>query len=186
MFVYGLSITGGLLQIFGAGLLLHAFWQPLFHFATSASVSKITRGLIILALGMFFIKSLMQLAACNPQWDAFVNHRYTAIAFMHAIFLGIVLPAVMAPAWQHGWFCNNLEIPARKGLSRFHLGLGLIIFAILFSEILLIYPVFAPLLNYPVLTQLPALLFIAAFLKASGLLLFTPERVLQIPSAVRR
>lgn len=184
--VYILAFAGGMIQLSGLVLLMNTVWKTERVRLLKNNISSIGRALLTVAQIVLLVKCLLQLAACHPEWHTIVNHRYTAIAFMHAIFLGIVFPVIIAIAWERGWIKPKCKSSCPKFYSRYYIGFVLAFSAIIFSESLLIYPVLAPLWNYPTTGQLPALFFLAALMKAGGLVMLSPGSLFQIPSVFSR
>jgi hypothetical protein len=95
--VYALAGIGGAAQLVGCGYLLRALR------GTSAGRAGPVRVLAGLAVGAFLLKHALQAAAAWPGLGALANQRFTVIAFLHLVFLGVVTPALWAEAGQRGW-----------------------------------------------------------------------------------
>ena len=95
--VYALAGIGGAAQLVGCGYLLRALR------GAGGWVAGPVRMLAGLALGAFLLKHVLQAAAAWPGLGALANQRFTVIAFLHLVFLGVVAPALLAVAWQRGW-----------------------------------------------------------------------------------
>jgi len=128
------------------------------------TLTPVVRGLLLVALGALLFKYLLQLASCWPGLHGLVHHRYTVIAFLHLVFLLVVLPTLLAAAWQLGWIGNSV---------RHKIGLGVVAVGVLGGQILLIWPVLATTLPLPMLTRLPHLLLTAAGLNLAGLVMLS-------------
>lgn len=121
--VYAIAATGGVAQLIGCFHLLRALR------GSSGVFTGIARRLALLALGAFLLKHALQAASALPALSHLVNHRFTVIAFLHLVFLGVVAPALFAWALRHGW------LPATR-LAR----AGVVLFtgAALVNELLLV------------------------------------------------
>lgn len=95
--VYALAGVGGAAQLVGCGYVLRALR------GAGRWVTGPVRVLAGLALGAFLLKHALQAAAAWPGLGALANQRFTVIAFLHLVFLGVVAPALLAVAWQRGW-----------------------------------------------------------------------------------
>ncbi len=161
--VYGLGALGAILQL--------AIVLPVVRMAAEEisvqreSLLSIPRSLLLFALGALVFKSLLQLAACWPGLHDLVHHRYTVIAFLHLVFLMVVLPTLLAAAWQLGWI-------GRRGRQK--AGLGILALGVLSGQTLLVWPNLAPMVALPVPVALADLLLGAAILNLIGLFLLTP------------
>ncbi len=96
--VRALAALGGTAQLVGAFMLLRAL----------ASVRAVLppgciRWLTTGAVTAWLLKLLLQGLAVLPALDALVNHRFTVIAFLHLVFLGIVTPGLFALALRQHW-----------------------------------------------------------------------------------
>src|SRR5690606_15594299 len=90
VWVYVVAAVGGAAQLFGCVHLLRALRGSGVLFTGAA------RWLAWLALGGFLLKHALQAAAALPALAALANHRFTVIAFLHLVFLGVVTPALFA------------------------------------------------------------------------------------------
>ena len=154
--VHWISLLGNVLQLTGALLLLRS-WLPThpWRWLTRPSIPK---ALIVLAVIAFLVKCLLQFGAVIPALTPLANNRFIVIAFLHLVFLLVVLPALIALAWKHGWIVRN----------RFsQLSLALLVFGILGLELSLVLPVLLPTL--PGLEYLPHLFLITALIKTTGI-----------------
>lgn len=96
--VYALAGVGGVAQLVGCGYFLRAVR------GAGGFVAGPVRVLVGLAVGAFVLKHALQAAAAWPGLGVLANQRFTVIAFLHLVFLGVVAPALFAVAWQRGWW----------------------------------------------------------------------------------
>jgi hypothetical protein len=121
--VFVVAGIGGVAQLVGCYHLVRALRgaSPLF--------TGPARLLAVLALGAFLLKHVLQAASAWPALSGLVNNRFTVIAFLHLIFLGVVAPAIFAWALRLGWLRDG---PLTRA--------GLVLFtgAALFNELALL------------------------------------------------
>lgn len=118
LWLYIVAGTGGAMQLVGCGHLLRGLCKGLNLFPSGPA-----RWLACLAAGAFLLKNLLQTAAAWPGLTVLANHRFTVIAFLHLVFLGIVTPIIFALALRHGWLRDGCRL--RLGLSGFVTGVAL-------------------------------------------------------------
>jgi len=163
--VYALGALGAILQL--------AIIFPIARMAAGEisvrwkSLSAIPRFLLLFARGAIVCKCLLQLAACWPGLHDLVHHRYTVIAFLHLVFLMVVLPVLLAAAWQLGWIGPG----EREKTGLWILGSG-----VLGGQTLLVWPTLGAMVGLPLPVAVPDLLLVAAILNLIGLLLLRPRR----------
>lgn len=104
--VYTLAALGGLVQLVGCAHLLRVLR------GAGDTVSGTVRALVVLALGAFLLKQVLQAGAAWPALDALANHRFIVIAFLHLVFLGVVAPAIFAYALHLRWLRDGPGIRA--------------------------------------------------------------------------
>ncbi|MFH1499816.1 MAG: hypothetical protein ABII82_18545 [Verrucomicrobiota bacterium] len=121
--VYVIAALGGGAQLVGCVHLLRALR------GSGALFTGMARALAVLALGGFLLKHILQAASALSVLSHLVNHRFTVIAFLHLVFLGVVAPAIFAWALRHGWL---------RATPLAHAGPGLFVGASLVNEVLLI------------------------------------------------
>ena len=151
-----------LVTAIGAGLQLYGLARIAFahrsHVNEHAHTPcRIVRGLFHIAWCVLLLKSLTQLLACAPLATAFVTQRWLIIAFLHSVFLFVVLPTVIATALQWKWM--------RPDCWR-RWGLGMFLFAALVTEVALLLPMLRAWLPIPSWTHHPHLLLATAVIQA--------------------
>ena len=152
--VYGLAALGAVLQLIALAMVFSPWRHLLAVFA--ALRGFLPRLLVVVATSALLSKCLLQLLACLPQLDVLVNHRFMVIAFLHGVFLGVVLPAIIAAAIHLRWLLDTPR--TRIALTLFAIGFlggqyGLVHAALNLG-------------SFPLLAEF---LLLAAILKASGL-----------------
>lgn len=111
--VYAVAAAGGAAQLTGCVYLVRGLrGRPWF--------SGAARWLAGLALAGFLLKHALQAASAWPGMAALVNHRFTVIAFLHLVFLGVVTPLLLAWALRLGWLRDGWRL--RSGLAVFFAG----------------------------------------------------------------
>lgn len=156
--VRGLALAGALSQLAG-GVLFLAAVVPVWSGRT-ATGGRLEVRLLWVAFSAFFAKAVFQALACLPALSAVVDHRFTAITFLHWVFLLVVLPALVAAALSYGWI--------RDG-TRTRLGLALAAAGIILTKAGLLYPVLAPAVGAPPLPAVSQILLAAAGMQLAGL-----------------
>lgn len=113
--VHAVAAAGGAAQLAGCFYLLRGLRWFGEKFAGAA------RGLIELAASAFLLKHALQAtAAAWPALAPLANHRFTVIAFLHLVFLGVVTPSLLAWALRLGWLRDGGW--TRAGLGMFFAG----------------------------------------------------------------
>lgn len=108
--VRAMAAAGGAAQLVGCVYLVRGLrGRPWFAGAG--------RWLAGLALAGFLLKHALQAASAWPGLAALVNHRFTVIAFLHLVFLGVVTPLLLAWALRLGWLRDGWRL--RTGLGVF-------------------------------------------------------------------
>jgi hypothetical protein len=110
--VYVVAGAGGVVQLVGCVYLLRVLRAAAEFFCTAT-----TRWLTGLAVVTFLLKNVLQAALAWPGLTGLANHRFTVIAFLHLVFLGIVAPLVFALALRLGWLRDGWAL--RLGLLSF-------------------------------------------------------------------
>lgn len=151
-----------LVTAIGAGLQLYGLARIAFAHRSHAqefphTPSRITRGLLHIAWCVLLLKSLAQLLACAPMATVFVTQRWLIIAFLHSVFLFVVLPTVVATAMHWKWMRPD---PWRRW------GLRVFLCAALVTEVALLLPTLRAWLPIPPWTHHPHLLLTAAVVQA--------------------
>ncbi len=123
--VHALAALGGLAQLVGCALLVRVIAVP----AARQAVAR--RPLLSLVASVFVAKPLLQIAAVLPGLTTLAHQRFVAIAFLHLVFLGFVIPALIAWADAAGWIRAGWR--RRAGVALFLAGAAL-------TEFLLIAP----------------------------------------------
>lgn len=123
--VHALATVGALAQLAGCALLLRTLAGP----AARSAVAR--QPLLGLVAGVFVLKPLLQIAAALPGLATLAHQRFVAIAFLHLVFLGFVIPALIAWADAAGWI--------RPGWLR-RAGLALFLGGAALTEFLLVAP----------------------------------------------
>jgi len=150
-----LALSGSVLQLAGLCLLLSGCLRSA---DTPAVAGGITRLFIGLATASLVLKCVAQLAAGIPALEPLANHRFIVIAFLHLVFLGVVLPALLAVAWERNWIAD-------RRLTRASL-------AVLFSGVLLLLVALAAPVMMPgriIFHRLSEIFLLAAVLKTLGI-----------------
>lgn len=119
------AIAGGALQVVGVVEFVRAF-GPLR--LPSGGFQKL---LLATAIAGWLLKHALHALGGWPAFYALLPQRFIAIAFLHLIFLGIVLPALIAWAAAQEWFHSRV---------RFRLGTLLLLAGVAATELLLIAP----------------------------------------------
>lgn len=114
IWVYVIAAAGSAAQLVGCLHLVRALRGGIGCFPIAA------RGLVALALAAFLLKHVLQAASVWPGLAALVNHRFTVIAFLHLVFLGVVTPMLLAWALRLGWLRDGWRL--RTGLGVFFAG----------------------------------------------------------------
>ena len=123
--VRGAAIAGGALQIIGCVEFARAF-GPLR--LPSCGIQGI---LLATAIAGWLLKHALHALGGWPAFNALLPQRFVAIAFLHLIFLGVVLPALIAWAAAQGWF---------RSRTRFRIGALLLLAGVAATELLLLAP----------------------------------------------
>lgn len=155
--VHAVAITGSCLQLAGGGLLLGSLKKA--SGAVSEKMQTLTWWLIGMAAASFILKCGLQLAACIPLLAPLVSHRFIVIAFLHLVFLGVILPALIALAWERAWIADT-------HLSR--ASLYSLFGGVLLLEVALAGPVLFPEASI-FGVSLPEIFLIAAMIKTLGI-----------------
>ena len=145
---------GGAAQLIGALLLARVLAGPSLRTAVNR------HPLLAIAAGAWLLKTLLQFAAVLPGLLTLAHQRFVAIAFLHLVFLGLVIPALVAWADDAGWFA--------PGLTR-RVGLGLFLAGAALTEALLVAPAVASLAGWPLGIPLAEGLLAGAVGTAAGL-----------------
>jgi hypothetical protein len=103
--VHALAALAGTLQLVASVFLLGTVGRA--RSGKTFSLPSLARVLVLIALTAFFLKAALQIVACLPALVELSSHRYITIAFMHGVFLGVVLPAVFAIAHGRGWLADG-------------------------------------------------------------------------------
>ncbi len=114
VWVYVIAALGGAAQLVGCFYLVRSLRGRGGRFHGPA------RWLGGLALAGFLLKHLLQAASAWPALEPWVNHRFTVIAFLHLVFLGVVTPLLLAWGLRLGWLRDGLRL--RVGLVVFFAG----------------------------------------------------------------
>ena len=110
VWVYAAAAAGGAAQLVGCIYLVRGLRGGIGCFSGAA------RGLVALALAAFLLKHALQAASVWPGLTALANHRFTVIAFLHLVFLGVVTPLLLAWALRLGWLREGRWLRAGLGL----------------------------------------------------------------------
>ena len=153
--VNALALAGSALQLAGAWLLFRGCLRGGYP---SSAVSGIARVLIGLAGFSLVLKCLAQLAAGLPALEPLANHRFIVIAFLHLVFLGVVLPVLLAVGWERNWIADRRR--TRASLAVLFIGVLLLLVA-------LVAPVMMP--GRTIFHRLPEIFLLAAVLKTLGI-----------------
>ncbi len=103
--VHAVAAAGGVAQLIGAGYFAAAVRRQGGRAGEHAAraASPVVRTLGALAVAGWGLKLVLQTASAAPGLEAWVNHRFVVIAFLHLVFLGVVTPALLAFACREGW-----------------------------------------------------------------------------------
>lgn len=123
VWVHTVAAIGGGAQLVGCAYLVRAL------LGAGSLFSGAALWLASLAFGSFLLKHVLQAASALPALAPLANHRFTVIAFLHLVFLGVVAPALLAWALRHGWL---------RPTPLTHAGLVLFVGAAFANELLLI------------------------------------------------
>ncbi len=156
--VWLIAAGSAIAQIWGA-------WQlrPLLITAWER-LETVLRMVLVLVIGCFVLKLLLQILSCLPMLAPLAHHRFIAIAFLHLVFLGIVTPSLIGWAWKSGWIRTGLFTQA---------GCFLFLAGSLMTELVLVIAAFAG-LGGQVFPFLSEILLAAACIIAAGLILIRP------------
>jgi hypothetical protein len=130
--VHVLAALGGLAQLVGCALFLRLLTGP------ESRRAVVRQPLLALVAGVFVLKPLLQVTAVVPGLTTLAHQRFVAIAFLHLVFLGFVLPALIAWADAAGWIRPGRV--RRAGVALFLAGAAL-------TEFLLVAPAAAGLVG---------------------------------------
>lgn len=156
--VHALAALAGILQIGAFIALLRTTLAGQNRNGEAFALPSLARLLVIVAVAAFLAKATLQIVACLPALAEVVSHRYIAIAFMHGVFLGAVLPAILAIAHGLGWLTDGTR--TRAALTLFALGF-------IGGQYVLVHAA----LNWSPLAAFSTLLLTGAFLQLLGLAL---------------
>lgn len=152
LWVYVTAGGGAVLQVIGCWYLLRSVREG--TVAVGEPGARLLRWLAACALLLFLLKVVLQLLASWPGLEALATNRFTVVAFMHLIFLGVVTPMLIAWAFRLRWI--RLTVVAQ-------LGVGLLAMGAFGSQLALGYTPIAATLQWPDWPGLFGTLFVAAF-----------------------
>ncbi len=118
-----------------------------------------------LALAAFLLRTLLLALAAWPGLIGLVTNHFTIIVFMHLVFLGTVVPMLIAFAIYFGWIRNHAACWA---------GLTLLAAGALASQATLAYLPLAGWFGWPSFPHFPKTQLIAAGAMLAGVLLMVP------------
>ncbi len=96
-----LAGAGGILQFAGILWLLQILYRDGRGYLKASP--RFVRFLVWIGALVLMVKNGSQLLACLPALEAYTQHRFIVIAFMHLVFLAVVLPWLVAAARQLNW-----------------------------------------------------------------------------------
>lgn len=162
--IYGLGILSGITQLIGFFFLVK-FFLGVYRSDSSWLKPEIKLFLLPALIGLG-IKSILQLFSAFPFLsDVICNNHNLIIAYLHLIFIGILTLALI------GLLKINELISINKTLDK--VGLGLVLFGFLFSEIVLVYPSLSMWFGLPLLLNYYYLLFAFSCLILVGTIVLT-------------
>ncbi|MDQ8202595.1 hypothetical protein [Pelagicoccus sp. SDUM812003] len=99
IWVGAVALLSGCAQLIGLSTLLPSIIAAY----RQADLQPLARALALLAMVCFVAKFFLQLFASLPGFISFSIDRFSAIGFLHLVFLGIVTPALILWALQNRW-----------------------------------------------------------------------------------
>lgn len=137
LWVYGVVGAGGLVQLVGTVYLVRAVRNAGLLFEERGRlVGLIAAG----AFGLLGVKMLLQALAAFPSLTPLATNRFTIIAFMHLVFLGVVTPLLIAWAVRERWLSLS-----GAGVA----GLGMMAVGAVTSQMALAYVPIAAAMEWP-------------------------------------